>query len=523
MPSQLSENTDPKSNLLPLLGHYDCFGWVPTIGGALSLDLTGSFTNLFGDVDRHSVVFKNYAGLSSEHFIAATSLSTVNDSKCGPDYDRSFRYFFVGSIHEPDRIENFIKKKELDTNSQIYEILHNEGALLGTLIIVSEGSNTISDSEIIILKRIKNLEKLKQDYQHLFSVEAGSLKELAAKRGEMKNKWVEIEKNILRLPGAEDRYTFRFEVFLTRDGILLLKDTTDSRFKGAYFMDGEESDYRKNVPIHRLFKSAMNFIKYLFHYNYHHDCVHDTYLPASNLHPGKNKNPGSQYDFSRVFRHQMDAFVQPIIKLKRENFCEFRIDPIGVLSYAKAFVATCCNNGLISSEQKAKSLEYLTIQESEINHLTRHHRSQLSAIIGQRNFIFLFSAVLALLVAIVKIVGSVVNIPKYDFSSEASNDKAFIAIGILGLCTLIIWIILEATHARILRKEYRRKSHYRCPLLRDSNLEKQRFSIPYSTYLFYQDCKLNLGRKKVQYAYLGFVLTSIAAIIYFVLKYWTLG
>lgn len=85
----------PRQDLKSLLQYYDSFGWVPTIGGALALDLMGDKSGLFGDVDRFSVVVKNINGLSSERFIAATSLNTVNDRKYGPDYYRTFFILYL--------------------------------------------------------------------------------------------------------------------------------------------------------------------------------------------------------------------------------------------------------------------------------------------------------------------------------------------------------------------------------------------------------------------------------------------
>ena len=65
--------------LQSLVGICDCFGWVPTIRGSLSLDLINDANEILGDVDKYSVEVKNYKNLRSEHYIAATSLLTVND------------------------------------------------------------------------------------------------------------------------------------------------------------------------------------------------------------------------------------------------------------------------------------------------------------------------------------------------------------------------------------------------------------------------------------------------------------
>lgn len=503
----------PRRDLKSLLEYYDCFGWVPTVGGALALDLMGDKSGLFGDVDRHAVVVKNYNGLSSERFIAATSLLTVNDRKHGSDYGRTFRYFFVGSIHNQERLEAFKRNAKIEVDSELDRLLEKDGALIGELIIVVEESHTLSDTEVSILRKISDLEAKKGDYKTAFSIDAASLADLQAKRTDMKHMWEELEGMAKRLT-AQDRPTFCFEVFLTRDGILLLKDNTLPKCKGAYFKENEASDYTKNIPLHRLFKSAMNYIKYLFHYNYHHNCSHDTYLPASNLHPATQ---GQNRDFSGIFRHQMDAFLQPVIRLKRQGFREFYFDPVGIIAYSKSFVATCANNGLIDKDRKDRTLEYIGIQESEINHLTRHHRTQLSAIISQRHFILMFSAIVALTAAVVKIASTVVKIPQYNFSKSFAEQSSALTAALIVIAVIIaIAIALQVTHARVLKKEYRRNTSpgwLRRNLMVDSNLDNKSFSWRYRAYIYAGNFLLWIGKKGAEWAKLSIYLLLFAAAI----------
>ena len=79
------------AKLEKLISLYDCIAWVPSIRGALSLDLVDNANSILGDVDKYSVKFKRTNGLHSEHYIIASSLLTVNDSKVGRHIVRSFR------------------------------------------------------------------------------------------------------------------------------------------------------------------------------------------------------------------------------------------------------------------------------------------------------------------------------------------------------------------------------------------------------------------------------------------------
>ena len=60
--------------LQSLVGICDCFGWVPTIRGSLSLDLINDANEILGDVDKYSVEVKNYKDLRS--FLNAMTLGS---------------------------------------------------------------------------------------------------------------------------------------------------------------------------------------------------------------------------------------------------------------------------------------------------------------------------------------------------------------------------------------------------------------------------------------------------------------
>lgn len=132
-------NTDLK----PLLYHFDAFGWIPTIRGALSLDLMGQPEHMLGEVDRFSVDTPCHEGFTTGHYIAATSLLNVFDTKFGEDYIRSFRFFFYASIHDLNEGEKFLKDLDLQIQNhslfpRIRSLITDEGVLLGHLFIVIE-------------------------------------------------------------------------------------------------------------------------------------------------------------------------------------------------------------------------------------------------------------------------------------------------------------------------------------------------------------------------------------------------
>ncbi len=491
------------SNLKPFLNFYDAFGWIPTIRGALSLDLMGNKNKIWGDVDRYAVEFINYRDLSSERFIAATSLHNVSDSKYGEDYVRTFRYFFYATIHNEEDGQKFIDSiknevKDEQDKENINTIIDKEGVLLGHLVIVIEDTTRLTDREVRIIKDIKNLQRCKNSYNFQFSVMADSLDELENKRIAMKRIWMNIKNEIEKLKD-DDKRQFDFDVLLTRDGILLLKDCTAKEFRDIYFSEGTASDYTLNIPIHRIFKTAMNFMKYLFHTNYHHEEEHDTFLPASNLHLFQKSS-----NFNAIFKHQLNAFLNPLMKLRRNGLKQFSVDPIGIMHYAKSFVYACQNNSLVTSEEAKQQLDYISLLEAETNHSSRHNKSLLSSLATQRNSFFIISTILAFTVAVLKIFESGVKLSGTEENIYGALPWYWIIIG-FGFVCIFGYSLFEWSFHSISKREFHlnkfklNKNKLRNRIFnRDSDLNNGELSKNLRLYILIQDnwYKLLKGDKR---------------------------
>lgn len=505
------------TDLKPILKSFDAFGWIPTLRGALSLDLMGDSKLMWGDVDRYSVVFSEYEGTHSQRYIAATTLHNVSDSKYGEDFVRTFRYFFYGEILNNDDALVEYKKivgKELEEREakSINNLTESEGALLGHLFIVLEDTNIISDVEVSIIKGIRQLVEIKKEYITQFSYKAASLEDLEGSRKKMKHNWKIICSDIDNL-AKQDRKFFHFGVLMTRDGIILLKDLTAEPTKQIYFEKGSASDYTVNIPIHRIFKTAMNFMKYLFHKNYHHEEEHDTFLPASNLHPYHRHQ-----NFNRVFKHQIDSFLHPLMKLRRKGFKKINVDPTGILCYAKSFVYTCRNNDLIDDQQAKSELEYITLQETEIAHRSRHNKSLMSSLASQRSFFVILSTVLAFMVAVLKIFESGLRLS--GSNTQLLKEKewyitvaCFTGLAIIGF--LVFYLSAHVASSKEFRVNIakRNKSKIRAFIFnRDSDLENQRLSRALCSYIWIQN-KWNAWFDSGKYPVKGKVWIQVVKIL----------
>lgn len=504
--------TGADSLFSPLLNYYDAFGWIPTIRGALSLNLMGWRNVIWGDVDRYVAEFKNYSGLRSERYIAATSFHNVSDSKYGDNYIRTFRYFFYASIHNREDGGKLISSLNSSGVSGLdiekVERLLEEGVLLGRLIIVRENfekktkdstrkftetsTRELSEREVNAIKDIQELARLNDAYKRNFSIDAVSLKALEDDRSKMKRQWEAVKSGIDSLI-KDGKHQYEFEVLLTRDGILLLKDCTAEDSKIDYFASDTASDYTKNVPIHRIFKTAMNFMKFLFHTNYHHEEEHDTFLPASNLHPFRHSG-----DFHGIFKHQMDAFLTPLLLLRKNKMKHFNVDPVGIMHYAKSFVYVCRHNGLVSDKDAARQLDYIDLLEAETNHILRNHRSLLSSIATQRNPFTIFTTILAFAVAVLKLLEFWMKLNKINPDKVPELPWYATAVALTFLC-VIGYVLFEMSSRKIARRDFhisrvrQWKNKLRFIIFHwDSNLEKATLSKNLKAYMKIQDFWFNL-------------------------------
>lgn len=507
-------------DLKDIIKLYDSFAWIPTIRGALSLELIENSKNILGDVDKYVVHFKKYNGVKSEHYIVVTSLLTVNDSKFGSDYARTFRYIFLASINNSDRISDFLRTYNIN-NPEVERYFRDEGVLFGKLIIISELTDNLTNTEVLLLQSIKNLVLQKEVFNNEFYIKASSMEILETKRNLMFQQWLEIESLVTDIENANDnRPTYCFDVFLTRDGILLMRDATIEKYKKSYVSDGISNDYKSSIPLHRLFKVAMNYVKYLFHSNYYHNEEHDTYLPVSNVHPclilGDN-------DLRRIFRHQLNAFLTPIMKLKRCKFRDYSIDANGIFIYAKSFINVFKYNSLVETEYIDKAEKFIDIQESEINYLLEPKKNILNTNMAQYNIIFIITGILAFVVAVLSIVSTFVEIVKIDFNKSITEQKKLLII-YLAFTLLIFFIgyILYIIPRKIaFRDKFARKRQCWKFLLKNSDLKKSKISFYYRCYVKLREIKLMTNIKLKNYIVMIInilLFFSAITLVYYILR-----
>lgn len=259
-----------------------------------------------------------------------------------------------------------------------------------------------------------------------------------------------------------------------------------------YYTPGTPSDYTTHVHLHRVFKTAMNFVKFLFHKNYHHEREHDTFLPASNLHPFRRKG-----DFSKVFKHQIDSFLRPIMKLRRlgeTGFDRINIDPIGILNYSKSFVYACRNNGLISDEKASQQLEYITLLEDDTNNTLRHNTSLLNSIASQGSILFLITNVLAFMVAVLTIFNQTTPLLKDNENLSPKFDSWLYPTLILIALAICGGLIVLYSQWRASKKEFHDNHIHNFftnlkarIFFKDSDLDRRIISGRLSRYIRLQD------------------------------------
>lgn len=510
------------ANLTSLLSHYDSFAWVPTIKGALSLNLVGLNNNILGDVDRYAIEFKDYNGKHSEHYIVASSLVTVNDTKCGNNYCRTFRYILKGSINVETHQKAHFGVVQIDNDIQ--KAFENDGVFVGRLAIVAEIKLEPTMLEASLLQKLRELSKLKDDFTRSRDVLADSMDCLNGKRKEMVKTWNTVA-DLMDQTVNDDknkRPTYVFDILLTRDGILLVKDVTKDEWLRTYAAPDTADDYKSNIPIHRVFKMAANYVKYLFHTNYHHNSGHDTYLPASNLNCISHDVDG----FKRVFRHQMNAFISPISRQKRNGFNDFPIEPNGILQYAKAFVNVCYNNGLIEEKDYKTNISFIDIQTKEIEIMTASQRGIVASVLSQKNMVFLVSGVLAYMVAIIKLLTTFFEFHRHAFfttirslcfgtlSPEESVSLVHQAAGlvVLALSGVTIYYLYFSC-----KESKRFKPHCtgRSWLMKDSDKITCKISKHYRFYIFVQSIKLGIGQLAGSYLLIGFIILMLVGIAFF--------
>ena len=518
------------AKLHKLINFYDSIGWIPTIRGCLSLELIDDAKSILGDVDKYSIRFKYINKFHSSHYLIASSLHTTNDSKVGENYVRSFRYIFLGAINDKEITQVFLNQDELKGDEDLTSYINEEGLLIGRLIIVAEETRNLSDLEVTLLKGLEELTVLSKNHKRNFYVNAASMAVLEAERAEMLKQWRNLRTIVqeIEVDTKNRRPTFCFDVALTRDGILLLKDVTRNEDRMYYAAPNTPDDYTQNTPIHRLFKIAMNYVKFLFHSNYHHNDDHDNYLPASNLHPIRNLG---EQDLQRVFKHQLDAFFLPVIKLKRGGFENFTVKPEGIMLYAKTFIRVFESHELVRSDVIKKAKDYSDILEKEIVLMTSRNNVLVNALITQHNFFIILSGLLAFVFTCLKLISIFVVIPQLTIDeikniTNIHSSRPLFAIGSVVILAIFGFVCYEWPRLRILNKQFhtkpREKSRLFKWLFQNSCLDEGKFSCRYGLYIDLCTKILKLGNKRFQLLKLilwfVFMLVSFSSILFIIIK-----
>lgn len=505
------------ADLKKLVRPFDAFGWIPTIRGALSLDLIDNGKHLLGDVDKYAVEFLCHNGLSSSHYIAATSLLTVNDSKVGEDIYRTFRYMFVGAISDADFNTSLLTKYEIDDEETI-RYIKKEGVLYGQLIILTESESDLSDDEVRLLMLMQEIVCKHDDFERSFSIRATSMEDLESKRMKMHGLWQDICTCVydIKDDNQDSRPKYCFDVLLTRDGILLLKDTTSIMFYETYRKEGTPNDYTQNIAMHRIFKVAMTYIKYLFHVNYHHNIENDAFLPASNLHPARRND---NFDLRGVFKHQLNAFLNPITKMKRNGFADYTMDANGIMLYAKAFVNVFKENLLVDTDLANRAESFIDLQKQEVEHMTQGSKALVNSVLVQHNPLIIFTGVLAFVVAVVKLFTSFIAIDRvsiWDLTSPLMFKKVGIYCLLIAICFFIGYTIYYITHSKVLSRRFVRKEQKTIIPFGDSNTIKKRFSYSYQFYIWIHTQMLVvgiIGAALLKVLFWVVILTSVAMLL----------
>lgn len=523
------------SHILSLIKEkeFDCIGWVPTIKGALSLSLTNNAGPIFGEVDRYTIYYKHYTDSASanncqdseERFlfeakgnIAATSVQTVIDGKLSKEYQRSFRYIFHGTI-----------SKENNSDS--------EGLLRGKLYILLIKDNHFSKKESEMLSSFDTICKMNDSYKEAFEVVAESMDDLEKRRQQLNHAWDELLEKIEGVKNywetcnhrIKEAYCqrfdlvsndgelsaegwdlvtrrlnplFCFDVVLSRDGIILLKNESSTECKKLFADSNTADDYEHNIPIHRLFKMAMNYVKYLFHSNYHHNETHDSFLPASNLHPLKHQS-GSNYFLTPAFRHQLDSFLTPVALCKRKQFSDYDIDCMGVLLYAQTFVNVFKNNDLIDKEYAKSILEYIETQKKEVEYMTQKHRSMITSFISKSGIFGALAAISAATVAFLRVIDPF----REEYLSSYARWK-------LSLMVFLLTLLAYMFESAVIRsKQFHIIKPQNSRMWRNSDLYYHTLSSSYRFWI-----NLNKLRNRMNVGYYFAVIVATGCIIWGVVE-----
>jgi hypothetical protein len=489
----------------PLIETCDAIGWIPTIRGNLSLNVFDDSNSLLGDVDKFAVEVKTYDRFSTSRYLVASSLYTNNDNKRGCNYKKTFRFIFRGSINDQTKTDTFSKQFNRQERN-VSNLINNKGLLIGKLSIIATLTDNLTAQEAYLLKLLTDLKGMKKRYINAYDVEAKSCEELAAMRTDLKTEWEKVEAQIIEIENINNgNPIYKFDVILSRDGILFLKNDTCPKFLRDFYVENTHSDYKQNIPIHRIFKTAMIFIKFLFHMNYHHREEHDTSLPVTNLHPIETNS-----DLDKIIKHQTDTLLAQITKIKRYSKKYVLCNPDGILLYAESFLHVFEKN-MIFNDIKSLDFHYKFIekQRKEFDVFSSENKTVFNFFLSQKNILATFTIALSILLAVIK------TLDFFKFN-EALQDLTATEIFnyrvlIVSVCLILAYLFHRSlVDWYIFRGKFCRKKKAKNILNRNSNIGKKRFSILYNIRL--RSLNVTHAVMKNFFGIAGFLIIIVAVI-----------
>jgi hypothetical protein len=247
------------------------------------------------------------------------------------------------------------------------------------------------------------------------------------------------------------------------------------------------SDFTQNIPVHRLFKTAMNFIKFLLHKNYHHSEEHDTFLPVTNLYLVK-----TNWETEKIIRHQIEAFMRPITRVKRYdsyNSC----NPIGIALYAESFLHIFEKNGFISDKDANFLHKFIDIQKDEIRILCEDNNTISGFFLTQKNILATITAGLTFLLATIAIIEFLFKenaLNKCNLHPDIKIVPHIIVILIAFGCGVLIknW----AVRRTLSKRKFYKKKKKRNFLNKNSDITNGKLSFLYALRLFLIEIKLSI-------------------------------
>jgi hypothetical protein len=343
-----------KNRYFSLLSSYDCLGWVPTICGGLSLHVLDRST-LWGDVDKYVVNFQIENGYDSSNYLIAISLLTFDDQKTGFENSRTFRFLFYGTINDPSSLS--LLKEDNAIDDVAAEKMELKTLLIGKLVLITHVSPDLTENTNQILKDVIKITELK---------EALDKDETLAKKDTKKaiiGQWNNTQQTIKKIESETINYElkektkeapiFIFNCVLTKDGILFLKNMTIDKYKQCY-----KGDDFSQIQLPQIYKTALNYIKFMFHQNYHHDKTHDNFLPVINLH-----YVNAIKDLNIIVDNQIDSFMEPVTVIKRKGKDKTVCDPAGILIYADSFLEIFDHKGFINPDKTIRLRKFISNQK----------------------------------------------------------------------------------------------------------------------------------------------------------------